>query len=186
MSGLQSAYAPYASLIEQSQAANANLAQYPGLLASVLYTESQFNPSAVSPTNSNGSRDYGIAQLNSYYHNPAQALNPSQAIPTAAALLNGLIGEYGVTGALEAYNSGKPSGDPTYAQKVAASQALLAQNLSGVTTPTYATAGAASSAASGASASQALASVASGSGWWGWAALGLGAGAVLIAFSKFA
>lgn len=64
------------------------------LLRAIAWWESRgsFNASAVSPENSNGSRDYGLMQINSrtlaaYGLSVSAALSPATSIDTAARLL---------------------------------------------------------------------------------------------------
>jgi Transglycosylase SLT domain len=91
-------------------AANAGIS--PALALAVAQTESGFNPNAVSPTNSNGTTDYGVFQINSsnlaslgLASNP---LDPQANINAGVGLLAQLLNQYNgnVQTALWAYNAG--------------------------------------------------------------------------------
>lgn len=116
-----------------TQAANAQ-GMPPALLYGLLYHESGLNANAVN-VDSGGSVDRGIAQINSAAHpniTAAQAYTPSYAIPFAANYLSSLKQQYGTWNrALQAYNSGSPTGAPQYAQAVFNASKLY--NGSGVT-----------------------------------------------------
>lgn len=92
-----------------------------GVLASLLQVESGGNAQATN-FDSNGSVDRGPAQINNQAHpgvSDAQAYNPSFAIPWAAKYLSGLHAQFGSwNAALQAYNSGSPTGAPQYAAEV--------------------------------------------------------------------
>lgn len=75
--------------------------------------ESNFNPTAVSPTNPNGTKDYGVMQLNSatLQQNgltPDQALDPAVNIDIGVRMLGQYYGQYGgdLPSVLGAYNAG--------------------------------------------------------------------------------
>lgn len=93
---------PYASLFS---AASARYGVDASLLAAVARQESGYNPKAVSPAGAQGLMQLmpgtakGLGVTNSF--------DPTQAIPGAARLLQGLIREFGRTDlALAAYNAG--------------------------------------------------------------------------------
>lgn len=90
----------------------------PNLLRAIARRESNFNPKAVSPANRNGTRDYGLMQLNEVTlkalgKSTADALSPSVAIDTAAVLLGQLRRELGDRLSphtlVAAYNAGAPA-----------------------------------------------------------------------------
>lgn len=108
---------PYASVFAQA----ARRYGIPtAILTAVAQHESGFNPAAVNH-DSNGTEDVGIMQLNLQAQGVTHsfAANPVTAIPYAARLLADLHHQYGTWArALSAYNSGSPTGSPTYAQAV--------------------------------------------------------------------
>lgn len=110
------------SWVDLAQQAGATKGLPTGLLAGLIEIESGGNPN-ITHDNAH-SIDRGIAQINNVAHpdvTNAQAYNPSFAIPWAANELSGLIGKCGsVVGGLEAYNSGRCSGDTGYASAVLA------------------------------------------------------------------
>jgi soluble lytic murein transglycosylase-like protein len=88
----------------------------PALALAIVQHESGFNPSAVSPTNNNGTTDYGLFQINSsnlatYGLTPTSALDPGQNIQAGVALLAQLQAQYGddTAAILSAYNTGSPN-----------------------------------------------------------------------------
>jgi soluble lytic murein transglycosylase-like protein len=90
------------------------------ILLAVADHESGFRATAVHH-DANGTEDVGIMQLNLQAQGLSygQAADPSFAIPYAARLLHALYVRYGSwDAALQAYNSGQPSGDPQYAAAV--------------------------------------------------------------------
>ena len=109
---------PYQSEI---QTASSQYGISPSLFAGLIKTESNFNPKATG-TNTNGTVDRGITQINSGAHprvTAAQAYDPYYAIPYSAQLLSNNIKSCGsVTGGLQKYNSGQCSGDTAYSTKV--------------------------------------------------------------------
>lgn len=80
----------------------------PDIIVSIVEQESGFNPKAVSPKNSNGSRDHGLMQLNDKYHklkNPYDPMtNLRYGIKHFKGLLTGAKGD--VRKALSNYNAG--------------------------------------------------------------------------------
>ena len=103
------------SSIQQQITAAATAAGIPPSLAlAVAQVESNFNPNAVSPPNSNGTQDYGVFQINSSnltslgLTNP---LDPTQNINAGVSLLANLYNQYDgdLTQVLWAYNAGPTS-----------------------------------------------------------------------------
>lgn len=99
----------------------------PALALAVAYHESGFNNIAVSPKNTNGSRDHGVFQLNDKYHHLKNVYDPQENIAYGIKHLKGLLaGTKGdVLKALSNYNAGagatgegRAKGN-AYAQKVA-------------------------------------------------------------------
>lgn len=85
----------------------------PSLALSIAQQESSFNPNAVSPTNSNGTVDYGLMQINSRNLSslgltPTTALDPQSNINAAMQLLATYTQQYGGNPSLiaAAYNGG--------------------------------------------------------------------------------
>ena len=83
----------------------------PALALAVAQQESSFNPNAVSPTNKNGTTDYGLFQLNSANLSAwgvTNPLDPTQNINAGIAYLAQLQQQYGgdVQTMLWAYNAG--------------------------------------------------------------------------------
>ncbi len=111
------------TLLEQAQLAGSAEGLPIGLLPGQIEVESRWNPNAAGH-NKGGSVDRGIAQINSVAHpeiTDAQAYDPAFAIPWMAKEMAGLIARCGsVVGGLEAYNSGRCSGDTGYASAVLA------------------------------------------------------------------
>lgn len=95
-----------------------------GLLSAIACVESRFNPSAVSPLNTNGSRDYGIMQINESNLNHLglsahSVFDVCTNINAGAAVLAQKIKSYGSTWeAVGAYNAKTPHKRMTYAWKV--------------------------------------------------------------------
>ena len=91
------------------------------VLRALLQHESGLNP-AQEHINSTGSIDRGIAQINSQAHpevSNEQAYSPAFGIAWAAAELARLRQGCGsISGALQAYNSGRCNGAPKYAAAV--------------------------------------------------------------------
>lgn len=93
-------------------------------MLAVVATESKGNPRAIHE-NPNGSRDYGLGQVNSsmldaVHLSPTTALEPGPNLAGAVTILRGAVRRYGIAGGLEAYNAG-PSGvgeDWQYASQV--------------------------------------------------------------------
>lgn len=90
----------------------------PLLLKSLARVESGFNPSAVSPPNTNGTRDRGLMQINdrtaqALGRDPARLLEPDYSIDIAAELLVSLRRELGERFStfswIAAYNAGAPA-----------------------------------------------------------------------------
>ncbi len=124
---------PYDGLINKA----ANIKNVPNqILRAVLKQESGLNPNATA-TNTNGSIDRGIAQINNVAHpdvSNAQAYNPNYAIPWAANYLSNLKSKYGTwDAALQAYNSGSPTGSPRYAANVLKIAGMTAGTAAGTT-----------------------------------------------------
>ena len=93
----------------------------PELLQAIAWKESGFNPRAVSPANANGTRDYGLMQINSanlahFGLTPETALNPEASVKAAAALLAELEPHARSVGDLfSMYNAGqRPGGGPRH------------------------------------------------------------------------
>jgi soluble lytic murein transglycosylase-like protein len=97
----------------QSQA-NQVAAQYnipPSIFSALISKESNWNPYAVN-SNSNGTLDVGLAQLNSgtTQGTGVDPYDPSQNLTFAGQTLSGLFDKYGNwTDALSAYNTGSPA-----------------------------------------------------------------------------
>ena len=98
----------------------------PALALAVAQHESGFNNIAVSPKNTNGSRDHGVFQLNDKYHHLKNVYDPIENIAYGIKHLKGLLaGAKGnVAKALSDYNAGagakgkgRAQGD-AYAKKV--------------------------------------------------------------------
>ncbi len=86
----------------------------PSLALAVAQTESGFNPNAVSPTNANGTQDYGLFQINSSNLSSlgvSDPLDPQANIDAGVSLLASLYNQYGgdPTQTLWAYNAGPGS-----------------------------------------------------------------------------
>ena len=87
----------------------------PSLALAVAQTESGFNPNAVSPTNSNGTQDYGLFQINSSNLSSlgiaGDPLDVQSNIDAGVSMLGSLYNQYGgdVTQTLWAYNAGPGS-----------------------------------------------------------------------------
>lgn len=86
----------------------------PNLALAIAAHESNFNPSAVSPVNRNGTRDWGVMQLNDLtiqQFGVSNPLDPQQNIDTGVRLLAQLSGQYSgdLTKTLWAYNAGSGS-----------------------------------------------------------------------------
>jgi len=101
--------------IQQQITAAATAAGIPPSLAlAVAQIESGFDPNAVSPTNSNGTKDYGLFQINSSNFSSlglTNPLDPTQNINAGVGLLSQLYNQYGgdLTQVLWAYNAGPGS-----------------------------------------------------------------------------
>lgn len=89
----------------------------PNLLKAIARKESNFNPAAISGFNLNGTRDYGLMQLNSvnlskFGLNPKSALNAEANLTAAAKLLNAMKKElgnkYDIYKLIASYNQGVP------------------------------------------------------------------------------
>lgn len=85
----------------------------PALALAVAQTESSFNPNAVSGTNSNGTQDYGVFQINSANFSslgltPISALDPTTNIDAGVSMLAQLYNQYNgnLNQVLWAYNAG--------------------------------------------------------------------------------
>jgi hypothetical protein len=85
----------------------------PDVAIAVAQQESRFNPSAVSAANSNGTRDYGLFQLNTALLSdkgitPDQALDPAVNIDAGVSTLATYWQRYGgdLPSVLGAYNAG--------------------------------------------------------------------------------
>ena len=83
----------------------------PALALAVAQKESGFDPAATSPTNANGTTDYGVFQINSSNLNSlglTNPLDPTQNITAGVKLLSQLQSQYGDNTAniLAAYNAG--------------------------------------------------------------------------------
>ena len=115
----------------------------PSLALAVAQVESNFNPTAVSPSNSNGTQDYGVFQINSSnlaslgVTNP---LDPTQNINAGVALLAQLYNQYGgdLTQVLWAYNAGPgsvASGNMPTSTQAYVPEVLAAQSNYGTTLP---------------------------------------------------
>jgi len=101
--------------IQQMITAAANEYGVPASLAlAVAQVESNFNPNAVSPTNTNGTTDYGVMQINSANVSSlglTDPLDPQQNIDAGVSMLAQLYNQYGgdTTQVLWAYNAGPGS-----------------------------------------------------------------------------
>ena len=100
-----------------------------GVFPGLIQVESDWNPNAVNVNrNADGSFlsfDRGLVQINSAAHpdvTDAEAFDPAFALTWGARYLAGLYQEQhgDITAALEAYNSGRPTGDAAYADMVLA------------------------------------------------------------------
>lgn len=87
----------------------------PNLVLAIARVESGYDASRISAPNANGSRDYGLMQVNERNFSwlgltPASALDPCQSIRAGVRVLTGL----------SAYNTGRPTAgiDNGYAPKV--------------------------------------------------------------------
>jgi soluble lytic murein transglycosylase-like protein len=84
----------------------------PALALAVAQQESGFNPNAVGPTNSNGTTDYGVFQINSSNLSSlgltSNPLDPQANINAGVSMLASLLNQYdgSVQTALWAYNAG--------------------------------------------------------------------------------
>lgn len=83
----------------------------PNFALAVATHESSLNPNAVGPVNKNGTRDYGLFQINDSNlseYGITQPLDPTQNIDAGTTLLKQLVDVYGgdKTKALIAYNAG--------------------------------------------------------------------------------
>lgn len=85
----------------------------PSVALAVAQQESSFNPNAVGPVNSNGTRDYGLFQLNTAMLqqlglSTTQALDPATNINAGVQLLAQYYSQYGgdLPSVLGAYNAG--------------------------------------------------------------------------------
>lgn len=114
-----------ASIVQLIDRASAQYGVPPALETALLQQESGLNPSARNVNaggSAPGSVDRGIAQINSYWQpqvSAAQAYDPTFAIPWSARQLASLKQQYGSwSAALQAYNSGSPTGAPGYAAAV--------------------------------------------------------------------
>jgi hypothetical protein len=88
------------------------------ILQAVIQQESGWNASAPAHTNSNGTTDYGIAQLNNQYYPNAASMSANDEIATAAQTLATNYKNTGSwTAAVAAYN-GSGSAASDYANKV--------------------------------------------------------------------
>ncbi|MFN7064850.1 MAG: lytic transglycosylase domain-containing protein [Aquificaceae bacterium] len=96
----------------------------PVMLIAIAKTESGFNPRAVN-INKNGTRDYGIMQINSYwlqrYKIPKEwVFEPCYNIHFSAMVLKKCMNEYkGIALAVDCYNKGsKAKGHGAYVERV--------------------------------------------------------------------
>jgi soluble lytic murein transglycosylase-like protein len=85
----------------------------PSVALAVAQQESSFNPNAIGPPNSNGTRDYGLFQLNTATLqqlgiSTTQALDPATNINAGVQLLSQYYSQYGgdLPSVLGAYNAG--------------------------------------------------------------------------------
>lgn len=114
----------------------------PALALAIAQQESGFNASAVSATNSNGTTDYGVMQINSSNLaslglTPTTALNPQQNIQAAMQLLSTYTQQYGGDPAqiAAAYNGGPGASQNTGTTYVSSVLANMA-NFGGSTSDT--------------------------------------------------
>lgn len=86
------------------------------LLHAIAWRESNFNPAAVSPANTNGTRDYGLMQINQVNFqalglSPVTALDPERSVAAAARLLVQLEPKArNVADLFSMYNAGQAAG----------------------------------------------------------------------------
>jgi soluble lytic murein transglycosylase-like protein len=90
----------------------------PGIALGVAAHESGFNPAAINTANPNGTKDYGVMQLNDTTvatMGVADPLDPLQNIDAGVKLLGSLLAKYGgnSTNALWAYASGPGNVGPS-------------------------------------------------------------------------
>ena len=85
----------------------------PSVAIAVVQQESSWNPNAVGPVNKNGTRDYGLFQLNTATLqqngiSTAQALDPATNIDIGVQMLANYYSQYGgdLPSVLGAYNAG--------------------------------------------------------------------------------
>lgn len=91
----------------------------PSLLKAIARHESGFNPKAISGTNKNGTRDYGLMQINERtarafgVSDVTSLLDPTVNAHLGARLLSALPGELGAISSTQtviaAYNAGSPA-----------------------------------------------------------------------------
>lgn len=106
---------PYVSV---AAAAAAKYGVPTAIFQSVIQQESGFNPNPTPNQNSNGTTDYGIAQLNSAYYPNAATMSPEQQLDTAAQTLSQNFARTGNWfDAVKAYNGSGPAAT-TYANTV--------------------------------------------------------------------
>ena len=96
----------------------------PYLLASIAKVESNLNPKAIN-VNKDGSKDYGLMQINSYWVERYKLrtewlLEPCYNIHMGAMVLKGCQDAYpdSLIKAIDCYNKGKPKGLTEYVIKV--------------------------------------------------------------------
>lgn len=130
----------YTALQQQIvDAANANGVD-PSLALAVAQKESSFNPSAVSPKNSNGTVDYGLFQLNSSNlasFGVTDPLDPTQNINAGVSYLAQLLRQFGgdAAQALTAYNAGPAAAASGNISPYASSVISLQNNFAEVAAP---------------------------------------------------
>lgn len=105
----------YRSLYE---AAGQNYGVDPDVLHAIALQETRENPAAISPPNVNGTRDYGLMQINSsnlqrFGLDETSALDPEQSVNAAAQLVAEIHAQLGSTSILDTfsiYNAGSHNG----------------------------------------------------------------------------
>lgn len=88
----------------------------PTLVVSMVAHESQFVPTACNSKNKNGTNDWGLFQLNSYYHNQFRG-NLDKHIEHGVKLIGDNIRRYGTLGGLGIYNAGMGKDSQTLTNK---------------------------------------------------------------------